>query len=334
MERKRSGFAIMALAGALALGILSCALPTGEDWIEAVIRQQSIGPGAVLDLTPFVPAPAAGATPVRAFSAGSFVGLVEWEPGITTGLFLGDTAYTAAVTLYPLDGYTFAGGAGFSYAGKILNPVYGTIGDALLEIAFDDTGNVIGGPSGPAAGVEALDLDLARYITVPAAGGAPVRAFSSAAESYVGVVEWEPEVPYGDAFQAKTAYTAAVRLSVTKGYTFAGAGSFTYTNEKGTLSEVDPGSWTDGERTVAIVFKETGTGSGSGETEPTAVTGVNLALYFPPPMEKFAPVFAFGAVGFGGTVAWKDGGGNEVGAYDVLMVDNDYTAAVTLYAYK
>ncbi|MDR0669975.1 MAG: hypothetical protein LBF95_07820, partial [Treponema sp.] len=61
-----------------------------------------------LDLTGKVPAPVSGGLPAAALAAGEYIGIVEWEPALS-GLFAVNTAYTAAVTLYPLAGFTFEG---------------------------------------------------------------------------------------------------------------------------------------------------------------------------------------------------------------------------------
>ena len=88
---------------------MSCALPTGEDWIEEKsggASPESVIAGELQDLADYIPQPVTGDTPVRSFTADSFVGIVDWAPGASV-LFEGGTAYTAAVTLVPLPGYSF-----------------------------------------------------------------------------------------------------------------------------------------------------------------------------------------------------------------------------------
>ena len=269
----RRFFILVVFAGVF----LSCALPSGEDWTEETNRQQSIGAGAVLDLTPFIPAPAAGATPVRSFAAGSFVGIVDWTEGgvvngsTVTGVFRAETAYRAGVTLYPMEGYTFTGGAGFSYAGETLHPIYGTIGEAAVEIGFGETGNDIWAPSTPSEPAAVNGVNLALYFPPPADNAAPVRSF--AGSGFVGIVAWK-DTGNGDvpAFEAHEDYTAAVTLHPVKGYTLEGAGAFYYGNPADTLTStpIEP----EGLALEAIAF--TGTEAGPWVVKPADITNVAL----------------------------------------------------------
>jgi hypothetical protein len=97
-----------------------------------------------IDLAAYIPAPAAGATPVTSFSAGTCGGTVTWA--VTTGsaghsgLFMAGVAYTAAVTLFPAPGYVFPDGFQATYNNTVLASFQATKDEASGRIAFPATG--------------------------------------------------------------------------------------------------------------------------------------------------------------------------------------------------
>jgi hypothetical protein len=272
---------------------------------------------SLLDLAGYIPKPVTGGTPVRSFSASSFVGTVAWTGGDATGLFQAGTDYDAAVTLYAQAGYTFKGVTGFKYNGDSLTPDPNPPeGDRVtLAIDFDGTDPVVVTPPQP---VGPNDLDLARYIPKPATGGTPVRSF--AATNYVGVVTWkEGGNDVSGLFQAGKTYTAEAELYAAAGYTFTGAGKFTYS--AGDLT-VDPGIDAEGTTlTRTISFPATA-------SLPT-VTELDLTGKVSAPARDADPVTEFAAPQYTGTVAWKEGGAGHTGAF---AGDKAYTATVTLTA--
>jgi hypothetical protein len=97
-----------------------------------------------INLTPYLPAPAAGTMPAAALTvpAGSpFTGAVAWkETGGSTlsGNFEVETEYTAMVTLTPAPGYEFASGIAFDHTGgtKVDQAVEANGTGATLAVDF------------------------------------------------------------------------------------------------------------------------------------------------------------------------------------------------------
>jgi hypothetical protein len=195
-------------------------------------------------------------SPAAAVVGQEYIGMVQWTKTSGTdhsGLFQGNTEYTAAATLYPLQGYTFDGipakpsadpvvGA-FTYTGATVTHGAGTAGSPLtVSIAFPATD-----PLPPVA-----DLDLTFKVPAPVRDAAPVTYF--AAPQYSGTVVW---VPADGTFAADTAYTATVTLTAVPGWTFEGvaANSFTHTG-KDTVVTPNPVNVADS-GVVTITFLKT-----------------------------------------------------------------------------
>jgi hypothetical protein len=178
-----------------------------------------------LNLAPYIPAPATGAAPALSFAASSYVGIVEWYPGVS-GFFAADTEYTAKATLYPLAGFTFEGipampspgGAFFHSQSASVTHEAGAAGSPL-EVTIDFDRTLL---------IPVTNRDLAPYVPSPVTGGTPVRSFYAA--GYWGAVTWKKtadSAPHSGVFEASTLYTATVTLTAEPGYTIDGL-PFTY----------------------------------------------------------------------------------------------------------
>jgi hypothetical protein len=255
------------------------------------------------DLTRYIPAPVTGGTPVKQFAVSQYTGTVVWTAGETPqeGEFRIDTAYTAAVTLTAVSGYTFAGmEGGFTHNGADTVTAGETADNAAVRVVTI----VFPATTGTITAVTVNDLDLFYKVSAPVTGGTPVTYFP--APQYTGNVAWSPA--HG-IFQAGMAYTATVTLTAASAYTLDGVSGFTYPGETITTTG----------NTVTIVFSPT-----------TSVTAVpvddkNLTLYVPKPVTGGTPVTSFSAPQYWGTVTWDPPDG-------VFGAGTAYTATVTLTA--
>jgi signal recognition particle receptor subunit beta len=77
------------------------------------------------------------------FNADQYTGDIEWNPGITGGVFAVSTSYTATVTLTAKASYTFNGvtANSFSYTGatSVTNPA----NSRVVTVVFPATGSTI-----------------------------------------------------------------------------------------------------------------------------------------------------------------------------------------------
>jgi hypothetical protein len=96
-------------------------------------------------------------------------------------------------------------------------------------------------------------LDLSGKVTVPVTGQA-VGSNSISTEQYSGTIEWLTggNAFNGATFAGETVYTAKVTLTTLPGWTFTGAGNFTYSGGSATAGDGENGA-----RTVTIVFAAT-----------------------------------------------------------------------------
>jgi hypothetical protein len=203
-----------------------------------------------LNLAGAIVAPVTGATPVLVFTSPDPVqykgGPVTWSPPVDIAAeetFAAGTVYTAAVTLAPEKGYTFATlkedafGAGTKY----------TAATGILEVEFAATAAVVS------------DTNLTLLVVKPVKNAEPVSVFGAA--QYDGEVSWTwddngKETPHAakTLFAANRAYTATVTLTAKEGlFTFDGfEGAFSH-------SLGTPGATTpkDGKVEVTVVFGAT-----------------------------------------------------------------------------
>jgi hypothetical protein len=99
----------------LLITLIFASCSPGESFFSPRRDEEIVVP---LNLTPFIPKPVAGATPVISFSQGTYTGTVEWLQMIEgeepeqfqmdrEGVFRKDVLYIARVTLTPVTGYRF-----------------------------------------------------------------------------------------------------------------------------------------------------------------------------------------------------------------------------------
>jgi sugar lactone lactonase YvrE len=120
-----------------------------------------------VNLTGYIPAPITGATPIYSFNAGTYSGTMAWTTsgGLPATIFEADTAYRAAVTLYPATGYYFPASVPATHAGGS-----GSVSDFTGEprqgtVVFPETGVLVffSGPfSGTAGDANDSVIDLIR----------------------------------------------------------------------------------------------------------------------------------------------------------------------------
>jgi hypothetical protein len=170
----------------------------------------------ILNLTPYFPAPAVGATPVTVLTippGSTFTGGINWNPSHPS--FKEGQAYTAMVTLNPETGYAFAPDITFAYAG-------GTVGSK------SDAG---GGKAAVPIAFSAItlqpvtDTNLSPHIPAPVSGAAGTRSLSTS--QYSGTVAWTKTggAAHSGPFEEYTAYTATVTLTPASDYTLTGLAS-------------------------------------------------------------------------------------------------------------
>jgi hypothetical protein len=172
-----------------------------------------------IDLTLYLPAPAAGAQPVTALAVpvGSpFTGgTVTWmwkEPGksgVHSGAFAANTAYTATVSLSPAAGYTFDGLAAdsFIHSQSDGTPVFAVDGaNRTVTINFVKT---------PVTLIQNVLLN--NYIPNPVVGERKMTHFVGI--GYSGDITWQGGV-LGDFFVSGVEYKADIILSPLPGYAF------------------------------------------------------------------------------------------------------------------
>jgi hypothetical protein len=159
-----------------------------------------------LDLTNKVRAPIKGDTPMAAFTALQYWGMVEWTEtntgaALTEGeRFLGDTAYTAAVTLHTAAGYGIPADAGFAHKSGDVTAA----GEGVWAINF-----------GHAADAADDDFSLTYRVPAPETGEKPVVTIET--KSYWGLVAWKDSdtgqnLAGDERFRGGAAYTATVTL--------------------------------------------------------------------------------------------------------------------------
>jgi hypothetical protein len=293
-----------------------------------------IEPVTDLDLSPYVPAPFTGGTPVTYFSAPQYTGNVAWittgDSSPHSGLFKANTQYAAEVSLTAAFGYIFisdptaSSGSQAALSGAALSQADETVFEhdggnvtagsyeTAVTIVFPATDNVTAGPVD--------ELDLAPYVPAPALGGIPVTYFF--APQYTGAVKWTVTSSLGahsGLFGANTAYTATVTLTAASGYTLEGlaVNGFTYafSGAGGTIT------YNPATKAAVINFPQTT------DVAAVPVTDLTLTGKILAPVNGGTPTPYFSASQYTGTVAWNPAAPN--GGFGSGTA---YTATVTLTA--
>ena len=165
-------------------------------------------PAAVINIAaiPDVTKPATGATPATTITAtAQYIGTVTWAPADDP--FVGETAYTATITLTPKTGFTLTGVAAnfFTVAGTS-SPATNTVDSGIVTAVF------------PATAAAVIDIAAIPDVTVPATGATPVTEITETAQ-YTGTVTWAPD---HSTFAGETVYTATITLTAKTGFTLTG----------------------------------------------------------------------------------------------------------------
>jgi hypothetical protein len=261
------------------------------------------------DLSPYIPAPVEGKSPASNFYAGSYGGTIVWETGGVpmTGAFQANTAYTAKVTLYAMEGYTLAG--------KTLTCMEGTLNNTAEwnNNGLTITGIRIDFPASSGTSPGPLDLDLTFKIPAPGMGGTPVTWFST--PRYTGNVVWTLNTggPHSGLFAAYEAYTATVTLTAASGYSLTGG---TFTHMRGTLNGAN--EWSNTGSTI------------TGMRIAFPVTNVDLTAKISAPVAGGTPGTSCAAVQFTGNVDWACTGDAGWTSNMTFQASRTYTATVTL----
>jgi hypothetical protein len=101
---------------------------------------------ASLDLGSLFDPPVAGEAPDTEFDALQYTGAIVWSPTISNNKFAATETYTAAITLTPVVGYTFAGvelnGIAYSGASSVGTGTLESDGTVTVSIVFPATGAI------------------------------------------------------------------------------------------------------------------------------------------------------------------------------------------------
>jgi hypothetical protein len=236
---------------------------------------------SALDLTALVAAPAKDETPVMTINTSQYAGTITWQPADSP--FAPSTAYQAEVILTATTGYTFAGLGANSFSHSGAATITNTVGSDTITVT-------ISFPATAATGENTVNaLDLTALVIAPVNGAMPVTAIT--APQYMGTITWNPA---HSLFAPSMAYQAAVVLTATTGYTFAGvsAGSFTYTG----ASVTNPAG-SGNIITVMISFPA---------TAADVVSDLDLTMLVTAPVKYEAPnITAINAAQYTGNISWQ-----------------------------
>lgn len=153
-----------------------------------------------------VTVPAATEVPVKVITeTQQFTGAVDWTPkNNNNGLsrFMGETVYTATITLIPKPGYKFTGVASNFFTVEGASSVSSNANSGVVTAVFPAT-------------VSVPVTYSAIPITIPKTGNTPAKNISNFPQ-FKGTVTWSPS---DSKFVANTVYTATITLTATNGYT-------------------------------------------------------------------------------------------------------------------
>jgi hypothetical protein len=196
------------------------------------------------NLTPYIPKPVNGATPVPSFAAVQYNGVVTWKNTDTQepliGPFQASTAYTAELILSPHTGYTIKGIGQNAFTHTGAETITNQASSNTVTIKFPLS-------QGVGSSTIVYDTILTDLLPKPINGITPVRNITGA--QYAGTVAWTPP---DSIFQLGTAYTAVLTLQAAAGYTFTGI-------NQNAFSHRDAGAVTNSSSSgvVTVYFPET-----------------------------------------------------------------------------
>jgi hypothetical protein len=214
--------------------------------------------------------PVTGAAPVTTIAdTVEYTATIEWSP--SEGVFAGNTAHIATITITPTAGHTLAGVVEnyFKVAGATTT---NAANSGVVTAVFPATNAII--TTAAIAGV-----------TRPVTGETPVAAISDTTE-YTATIAWSPlEV----AFAGNTAYTATITLTPKAGHTLTGVGENYFT----VAGAVATNSLNTG--IITAVFPKT-----DAVISETAIDGVTRPVTGGTPVATIVDTTAYTA-----TIAWS-----------------------------
>ena len=193
------------IAGYTTLEIVAVT-PPNRDITVAIFGLEEAEPVTVTTAAiPGVTVPVATEVPVKVITeTQQFTGAVEWTPkNNNNGLsrFMGETVYTATITLTPKPGYKFTGVASNFFTVEGASSVRNNANSGVVTAVFPATVSVP---------VSQSNLN----ITAPKTGNTPAKKNYTA--QFTGTIIWSPS---DSKFVANTVYTATITLTAVNGYT-------------------------------------------------------------------------------------------------------------------
>ncbi|MRN53028.1 S-layer homology domain-containing protein [Paenibacillus monticola] len=237
-----------------------------------------------------VTAPKAGATLVTTITySEEYTATLAWSP--TTTLFVGETAYTATITITPKVGYTLTGVAAdfFVVAGATTT---NAVDSGVVTVVFPAT-----------AAIPIASADITGIIA-PVTGATTVSTITYS-EEYTATLIWSPATIL---FVGETAYTVTIAITPKAGYTLTGVpANFFSVAGALTTNEMDSG-------VVTAVFPATV----AGPITTGVIAGVTAPVTGETPVATIADTSEYTA-----TIAWSP--------VDVTFAGAEiYTATLTL----
>lgn len=193
------------IAGYTTLEIVAVTPPDRELTIALFGLEEAEPVTVTTAAIPGVTVPVATEVPVKVITeTQQFTGAVEWTPkNNNNGLsrFMGETVYTATITLTPKPGYKFTGVASNFFTVEGASSVRNNANSGVVTAVFPATVSVP---------VSQSKLN----ITVPKTGNTPAKNIYTS--QFTGTITWSPS---DKKFVANTVYTATIMLTATNGYT-------------------------------------------------------------------------------------------------------------------
>lgn len=208
------------IAGYTTLEIVAVTPPDREITI-AIFGLEEAEPVTVTTAAiPGVTVPVATEVPVKVITeTQQFTGAVEWAPkNNNNGLswFMGETVYTATITLTPKPGYKLEGVASNFFTVEGASSVSNNANSGVVTAVFPAT-----------VSVPVSQSKLS--ITAPKTGNTPAKNIYTS--QFTGTITWSPS---DSKFVANTVYTATITMTAVNGYTFKGVPENFFTIEGAT----------------------------------------------------------------------------------------------------
>jgi len=246
---------------------------------------------------------------------------ITWTPTVASN-FLGDTAYTATVTLTVSGDYTFSGLTGdFTVTdATVTKEVSADNRTCKITAVFAKTDAPVKVATGNTITIVAPVVN----VVAPTTGAATISGTDITGTT--ANVTWTPAIATGGKFIGGTAYTATVTLSataITKTFTGVATTDFTAANG-GTITSVTPGG-TLAQSTAVVVITFPATAAAEKITAGTVTVGAPTVGSGMQQIAQPAASSNFTA----GAIVWKKGTTVVTGSFDATT---GYSAEFTLTA--